>query len=208
MNVLVIGANGKVGRQVIEHLKSTNHQPIAMVRNAEQVSFFEQKSVPAVLGDLEGPFEHAFQGAEAVIFTAGSPEEADAARNLAVDQEGAIKAIELAENYHIKRFIMTSVKNADQPYLSSFGKSFLMAKHRADDYLKKSSLPYTIVRPCRLTNDTPTGLVHLQAHIPEDCEVTRGDTANVLVKMLDLKAAVRQEFDLQNGTVKVENILA
>lgn len=207
MKVLVIGANGRIGRQVVENLQQTNHQPIAMVRNAEQVSFFEKQSVPVVLGDLEGPFEHAFQEVEVVIFAAGSSEGANAARNLSVDQEGAIRAIDLAEKYRVKRFIMVSVKNADQPYLSAFEKPFLMAKHRADEYLKKTSLPYTIIRPCRLTNDKPTGLVHLQAHIPEDCQVTRGDVAKVLVRLIDLKSAVKQEFDLQNGTVQIENLL-
>ena len=34
MNVLVIGANGQVGTQVIEQLKETDHQSVALVRTA------------------------------------------------------------------------------------------------------------------------------------------------------------------------------
>lgn len=207
MKVLVIGANGKTGRLIIRNLKQAGHYAIAMVRRADQIPFFQEQSVPAVLGDLEGSFEHAFQEAEAVIFAAGSAEGAEAVKNLSIDQEGAIKAIDLAEQYGLKRFIMVSVKNADQPYLSSFGKAFTMAKHRADEYLKKSALNYTIVRPCRLTDEAPTGLVQLQAHIPEDCNVSREDVARVLVKLIDTKAAEKQEFDLQSGTVKIEDIL-
>lgn len=207
MRVLVIGANGRIGRRVVKKLKTSEHEPIAMVRSTDQIPFFEKLSVPTVLGDLEGFFEHAFEDIDAVIFAAGTPPGADAVRNLSVDQEGAIKAIDLAERFQIKRFIMMSVKNADQPYYSSFEKAFTIAKHRADEYLRNSSLNYTIVRPCRLTDQEPTGHVHLQAHIPEDCEVSRGDVAEVLVELIGRKGAEKQEFDLQNGTVKIENIL-
>lgn len=206
MRVLVIGANGRVGRRIVQNLKAAGHHTIAMIRSAEQRAYFESMSVPTVLADLEGPFEHAFQEVEAVIFAAGAPEGAGAEKNLLVDQEGAIKAIDLAERYHVNRFIMLSAKNADQPYHSPFNKSFILAKHRADEHLKKSSLNYTIIRPCRLTDEEPTGHVHLQAHIPEDCHINREDVARVLVHLMDVKAAGKQAFDLQSGSEKIENL--
>ena len=42
MKVLVVGANGQIGRQFVQMLdKSGTHTPKAMVRRQDQVSFFK-----------------------------------------------------------------------------------------------------------------------------------------------------------------------
>lgn len=50
MNILVIGANGGVGREVIKTLKeSDKYRPIAGVRKQEQIEQFEKEGVQARL---------------------------------------------------------------------------------------------------------------------------------------------------------------
>ena len=69
MNVLIIGANGKIGTILSKKLKSTPHQPVAMVREEVQQRSFKDKDIDTVLADLEKNFDHAFDGVDAVVFT-------------------------------------------------------------------------------------------------------------------------------------------
>ena len=50
MKVLVIGANGKVARHFADFVKEDSAiEEIAMIRNAEQVSFFKERGIETVL---------------------------------------------------------------------------------------------------------------------------------------------------------------
>ena len=68
MEILVIGANGAVGRKVIAQLKETGHHSIALVRKEEQVSELREIGADRVMvGDLEEDFSDAFKDAEGVV---------------------------------------------------------------------------------------------------------------------------------------------
>ena len=43
MRVLVVGANGQIGKQIIELLNDSEHTPLAMVRKEEQANAFQKK---------------------------------------------------------------------------------------------------------------------------------------------------------------------
>lgn len=73
MNVLVIGANGKIGRLLVEKLAMEKGFFVrAMVRKAEQVSELEKLGAKPIIADLKKDFHYAYDEIEAVIFTAGS----------------------------------------------------------------------------------------------------------------------------------------
>lgn len=71
MNVLVIGANGQIGKQIIELAKEEKDIAVtAMVRKQEQLEAFQAVGTQAVLADLEGSVEHlqkAMEGIDAVV---------------------------------------------------------------------------------------------------------------------------------------------
>jgi uncharacterized protein YbjT (DUF2867 family) len=65
MKVLVAGANGKIGKILVDLLqKSDRHIPRAMVRKEEQAQFFRQKGVDAVISDLEGTVDELAEAAK------------------------------------------------------------------------------------------------------------------------------------------------
>ena len=74
-NILVAGATGTTGRQVVDFLsKSQYYNPIAMVRKEEQKAEFQAKHIDCVLADLENDVTPAFQGSKSidkVLFAAG-----------------------------------------------------------------------------------------------------------------------------------------
>ena len=62
MKVLVIGANGQIGQILVDQLhENENFEAIAMIRNPEQQSKFEEKGIKTVVGDLEGPVKDLMQ---------------------------------------------------------------------------------------------------------------------------------------------------
>ncbi|WP_347861589.1 SDR family oxidoreductase [Salimicrobium sp. PL1-032A] len=208
IKVLVIGAAGQVGKHVVEKLKQTEaYTPVAMVRSKEQKEMFQEQGVSAVLGDLEKDFESAYADVDAVIFAAGSGADVGAEMTIIIDQEGAIKAIDRAKHFGVQRFIMLSSMAADRPEAGDRKiKHYLFAKHRADEYLKSSGLPYTIVRPGPLTNEEGRGTVFLSEHVNGGDSIAREDVAAVLVAALAHPKAEDKSFDVVQGDTPVEDL--
>lgn len=68
MNVLIIGANGRIGQHLVRKLqKSDQHSPIAMVRKEEQKKQFEDQGVNTVLVDLESSIDEIANAAKEAI---------------------------------------------------------------------------------------------------------------------------------------------
>jgi uncharacterized protein YbjT (DUF2867 family) len=206
MKVLVIGANGQVGHQLVEKLKDKGHQPVAMVRKEEQVEKFKEKGIDTVLGDLQKDFSHAFEGVDSVVFAAGSGD-TGADMTVLIDQEGAIESVDNAEKAGVKHFVMLSSMGADAPKEAEQMQHYLYAKHRADEHLKASGLDFTILRPGMLTNDSGTGKVRLFEGGTEIAEIPREDVANVLAHIVDTNKPEGKTYYLHEGDTPVEDTL-
>lgn len=208
MRVLVIGANGAIGKQVVQKLKETDHEPVAMVRATDQVAQFDRMGAKTIVADLEQDFEKAFDQIDAVIFAAGSGGHTGADKTIIIDQEGAIESVDLAKKFGVQRFMIVSSMGADNPKEAAQIKHYQYAKHRADEHLKESGLNYTIVRPGGLTNDAGTGKVNLQAQIGERGTVPREDVAGTLVHLLTKKQAENKVFELLEGKTPIEQVFS
>ncbi|WP_271401019.1 SDR family oxidoreductase [Salinicoccus roseus] len=207
MKVLVIGANGQVGHQLVEKLKDKGHQPVAMVRKEEQVEQFKEKGIDTVIGDLQKDFSHAFEGVDSVVFAAGSGGDTGADMTVLIDQEGAIESVDNANKAGVKHFVMLSSMGADAPKDAEQMQYYLYAKHRADEYLKASGLDFTILRPGMLTNDSGTGKVRLFEGGTEIAEIPREDVANVLAHIVDTNKPEGKTYYLHEGDTPVEDTL-
>ncbi|MFV0543618.1 MAG: SDR family oxidoreductase [Marinicella pacifica] len=200
-NVLVAGANGTTGRQIIDLLKnSSNYQPIAMIRKQDQVDYFQQQDVSMVLADLEDDLSQAVKDTHNVIFAAGSK-----GKNLiGVDQEGAKKLIDAAQEAGVDKFVMLSPLGADNPAISDELEDYLRAKQSADDHLRVSQLDYSIIRPGALTNNEGTGRIELSQHLNKRGEIPRADVAKTLVTALDKNVLPQQIVEILSGDVAIE----
>ncbi|MBK6267134.1 SDR family oxidoreductase [Marivirga sp. S37H4] len=211
MNILVIGANGQIGQKIVHKIhNNTPHDAIAMVRKESQREQFEKKGIKTVLADLEGDFSHAYEGNNAVIFTAGSGGHTGADKTEAVDKLAAIKAIDLALKHRYIRFIEISAFGADfdpkqWPEKMSH---YYSAKSAADDYLQQTRLNYTIIKPGMLTNDEPTGKVDYGERTEErKGSVPRADVAEVVVKSLEARNTYRKSLELLSGPNTIEKAI-
>ena len=200
-NVLVAGANGSTGRIIIDLLKkSEKYQPIAMVRKQEQKKHFEKENVATVLGDLEEDLNEAVKGADKVIFAAGS----GGKKVVEVDQEGAKRFTDAAKNAGAEKFVMLSSMGADNPSIGGELEDYLKAKGNADDYLQKSGLAYTIVRPGALTNEKGSGKIQLKEKLEEQESISRANVAQTLVEVLDNDVKPNQIFEILDGETPIE----
>ncbi|RXG28317.1 SDR family oxidoreductase [Leeuwenhoekiella marinoflava] len=206
-NVLVAGANGTTGKQVVSYLKESQYfNPIAMVRKEEQQEQFKIQDIDTVLGALEKELSHVVKGVDKVIFAAGSGGHTGPEKTTAVDQEGAKSLINAAKNAGVKKFVMLSSINADNPESSTTLRHYLEAKRNADNYLKKSGLVYTIVRPGTLKNETGTRKIEAAIDV-EPGEITRDDVAYTLVHVLNDDVAQNAVFEMIEGDERIEDAI-
>ncbi|MCA1038229.1 SDR family oxidoreductase [Bacillus infantis] len=211
MNILIVGANGQIGRHLIEKLAETEHKSVAMVRKEEQVKELRDLGADkVVIGDLEKNFSHAFEGVDSVIFTAGSGGHTGADKTILIDLWGAIKTIDQAKEHNITRFLLVSSMNADTPDTGIESmKHYFVAKKLADDHLRSSGLDYTIVRPGGLLNEPATGKILLEEKIQDygSREITREDVAAVLAEAVDLENTYKKTFEILNGETPIKEAL-
>ena len=209
MRVSVIGANGKIGRLLVERLRAADGlEPVAMVREEAQAADLRGRGVEAVTGDLEGEFAAALEGAGAVVFTAGSGAHTGKDKTLLIDLWGAVRVMKHCLARGPRRFIMVSAMRAGDPDAASGGiKPYLVAKWAADEWLLRSGLEYTILRPGGLTEDPGTGRVEAAARIERRGKIPRADVAAAIERCLRAPETVGKVYDLLSGEVPVEEAL-
>lgn len=207
-NILIAGATGDTGKRVIEILNnSESFNPLALIRKEEQRQQFEDMEVEAVMGDLEGDVSHVMKGIDKVIFAAGSGGSTGPDKTTAVDQEGAKKLIDAAKNARVKKFIMLSAMNTDNPSKVPELEHYLKAKKVADDYLRESGLNYTIVQPGRLTDDLGLAKVKVAKKLNERGEISRDDVAFILVMSLADPLVKNMSFEALEGEESIKSAL-
>jgi uncharacterized protein YbjT (DUF2867 family) len=201
MQVLIAGANGKIGRHLLAWLADSDHQARALIRDADQTpELLELGAFETVVGDLETDCSRALQGCDAVIFAAGSGPHTGPDKTTAVDRDGAIRLIDAAEAAGIGRFVMVSSMRADKPETGpEHMQHYFHAKQQADNHLRASSLDYTIVRPGRLNEEPGRGRVEAAERLDHLGEIPREDVARVLVETLTARHTLRRGFDVLTG---------
>lgn len=189
MNILVAGATGTTGRQVVQELLAQGHKPTALVRESSDTSNLPE-GTDLRKGDLTDLQPGVCAGMDAVVFAAGSGSSTGKDMTEKVDRDGAQKLVDQAKEAGVQRFVMLSSIGADQENPEGELAHYLKAKHDADEYLKASGLTYAILRPVALTNDGRSDHVILGDDVDKSAEATRADVAHLLAE-----AAVSGKFD-------------
>ena len=179
MKILVAGATGNTGTRLVKELCSRGHDPVALVRSSSDTSDLPE-NVEQRLGDLSDLQKGITEGCEVVIFAAGSGGGTGEDMTDAIDRDGAIRLVDLAEKGGVRRFVMLSSVGAGDPDPDSELAHYLKAKHDADERLKKSSMETAILRPVSLTDDGPTGNVRMGNDVDPRGKAARGDVAVIL----------------------------
>lgn len=211
LEVAIAGGHGKIGLRLGEMLAAAEHTVLGLIRDPAQAGDLQAVGVEPVVCDLEGDdnLAAAVRGVDAVVFAAGAGPGSGAERKRTMDLEGAVKLIDAARAEGIRRYVMVSASGAADPPAAGgevFGE-YLRAKAAADRALEASGLDYTIVRPGRLSDDPPTGLVELGPDVAGG-PIARADVAAVLLAVLESERAVGKTLGLRAGEMPIEVAIA
>jgi uncharacterized protein YbjT (DUF2867 family) len=173
-SVIVFGATGKLGTEIVRDLKEHGDQVTAFVRASSDRSELEPLGVNFAVGDVMDP------ATVRAAFGAGRFDAAVAAlAGLSVpnlDGEGNINVADGAAAAGVQRVILISTVGAGDsrnaaPLISRLALSkVLPQKTAAEEHFRASGLDYTIIRPGGL----PPGVVPTERGILSDDPATMG----------------------------------
>lgn len=198
MNILIAGATGKTGLLLTQDLIDQGHSVTALVREGSDDSSLPQDT-HLRQGDLTDLKPGVCDGADVVIFAAGSGGSTGPEMTDKVDRDGAMRLIDLAKQSGVDRFVMLSSIGADQSDPSGDMAHYLKAKHAADEHLKASGLTYAILRPVSLTNDGRSADVVLGDKVDKTAKASRADVAAVLAQAATTGKFDGQSLDMQSA---------
>jgi putative NADH-flavin reductase len=196
MNILVLGASGKTGREVVAQALAAGHIVTAFVRDPDKL---ERHDVKVAVGDARSvdDLRHALRGQDAVISTLGSGIKAD--HGLIETATGAL--LEAMRSAGVKRLVVLSTFAASPTFRANgvmklariVMKSIVDDKTAGETRVKRSDVDWTIVYATRLTDGPRTGGYRVvEGPLTEVGTISRADVADALLSALADATAVRQ----------------
>lgn len=165
MKILVTGASGFVGSQLIEDLVSKGHTVRALLRTTSRVDGLKKSGTELCYGDIAdaASLSKAVEGMEAVVHTAGLVGEAGKREDfIRVNIEGTRNLLEACRGAPIKRFVYISslsvitgyqdhdgtTENAPyQPTGENYADTKIEAEKLVLQYYREHHLPAVVLRP-------------------------------------------------------------
>lgn len=143
--ILVVGATGQLGGLIARSLLARGESVRALVRNPAECGWLTAAGATLAVGDLQDPVSlaHACSGASAVITTATSMARGGADTIESVDRNGNLNLIAAATAHGVERFIFVSALGA----AAESPMALLSAKGAAEERLRNSGIPATILQP-------------------------------------------------------------
>jgi uncharacterized protein YbjT (DUF2867 family) len=196
MNVLIFGAGGATGREVVRVAQERGHHVTAFVRRALPGAV-DQPGLRIIRGDVSDrdAVDGAVRGHDAVICVLGA---ATPLRRDPILVLGIQNIVGAMERHGVRRLVYLSFLGVHEgrPQLSVLGRWVVaplvmrnvVADHEAKErIIRASSLDWVIVRPPRLTNGPArrayrSGIdIHATSIVPR---ISRTDVADFLVRQL------------------------
>ena len=208
MKLLVLGATGGTGLEIIRRAIDHGHTVTAFARAPEKLNTFRDR-IRVEQGDLLSSAELArvIQGHDAVLSGFGtrapvSKADADLLERFAVELTGAMRQA------GVRRVVAESVaflfKDSIIPPAYVLGRLFfpgIVADASAmEEVFEKSGLEWTIARPPRLTDRPYTGKYRVrEGHLPIfGFTVSRADVADFMIQAVENRESIGKIVGLSN----------
>lgn len=166
MKAFVAGATGETGRRIVQELIARNISVRALVRDEQTARAILPPGVELVVGDVLNPdsLTAALGDSTVVLCATGAKPSFDPTGPYKVDFEGTKNLVDVAKAKGIENFVLLTSLCVSQFFhpLNLFW-LILVWKKQAEEYLQKSGLTYTIVRPGGLKNEDNSDAIVMQS---------------------------------------------
>jgi len=202
--VLVAGATGQTGQQIVKRLQQQGYRVHALVRDTAKANEQLGPDVDYVQGDVKdaASLTAAMSGVHAVISSIGARGKDGPDRPEMVDYQGVRNLVDAAKAARVRQFVLVSsrgVTHEGHPLNRMFG-DVLIWKLKGEDYLRGSGLAYTVVRPGGLLNEpASTGDIAFEQGdrtFSGTLSIPREDVAIVCVEALRNPEAKFRTFEI------------
>jgi putative NADH-flavin reductase len=208
MKLVVLGATGGTGREIVRQAIERGHSVTAFVRNPDGLQR-NGNHVAVVQGDLLNPdnLARVIAGHDAVISGFG-PRVPVSKADAHLLQQFALVLTDAMHMEQVRRAVVVSVaflfKNSLFPPAYLLGR-LLFPQVVADasameSVIKSSGLDWTLVRPPELTDKPYTGKYRVRMeHLPNfGFSISRADVADYMLKIVDDHATVGKIIGVSN----------
>lgn len=207
MRIVIAGGHGQVALRLERLLAVRGDEVAGIIRRTEHGDDLRASGAEPVLCDLESASVEELAahlvGADALVFAAGAGPGSGVERKYTVDRDATILCADAAQRVGVRRFVVVSSMGADPAHPGDeIFDHYLRAKGEADEYVRRTSLDWTILRPGSLTNDPGTGLVRLEAHTGRG-SVPRDDVSVALAELVDTPATSGLVLELISGSTPI-----
>ena len=209
MKLIIFGATGLVGKQLVQQALFGKHDVKAFGRNVYTTHYLETENLQLVQGALfdEGEVLNAIKGCDAVISAiGGNMDGTDKTRTL-----GMKNIIKQMQKAGVKRIIGIGglgVLNADEnsllvdkeDYPPEY-KAVGLEHKKAFELLNESGLDWTFVCPPNIINQGPTGSYVTNADYPPEknnYKINAGDLAMFMLNELEKDVYIKQRVGISN----------
>ena len=215
MKILLLGATGRTGIQIIEEALKRGHRISAIARDPDKLKDYNIEITQGTPYDYE-TVENAIAGCEAVINTLNVSRKTDSPwaplrAPKDIISKSAYNTIKAMEKVGIKRFIALSTIGAGRswkntPVILKLLVSISNLKHafrdhgRQEEILENSTIDYTICRAPMLSDKTnETGAIATTEGVkPANMYLSRNSAAEFFLRIIEKKEHIRETISLSN----------
>lgn len=207
MKVVIFGATGRTGHELVRAARDRGYEVTVLVRNPDRLAS-GITGLRVLTGDLANPelLASAVQGQDGVLCALGSK---DLYKNSQVRITGTQMILRAMATAKVQRLVLMSAMGVGESWkdltlVNRLLFRFLMPAARADheaqeEVVKASNSDWTIVRPSGLVDGPATGTFMAGEHIRAKTSlITRADVANYMVDSLARPDRIRSAPTLSN----------
>ncbi|QGH33685.1 NAD(P)H-binding protein [Gracilibacillus salitolerans] len=199
MKLIVFGATGDTGRQLVKQLLSEGHEVTAVVRQPDQFTMSD-KHLQVIKGDVLNPstLEKSMTGKDAVLSAIGVQHR----KPTTVYSKGIENIKKAMRKCEVQRLIclssemikpredFTLMERITSLFLKRILKHLYKDMERMEQKIFQSNLDWTIIRPPRLTNGSRTSKHRISINQPVTKAksikgISRADLAECMVTQLN-----------------------
>jgi putative NADH-flavin reductase len=205
MKILILGATGATGKNLIEQAVKAGHDVTAYVRNPAKLLNLQNK-IHIIPGELHDAIKltEAVKGQDAVLSSLGYKNLFDKSLFVSKAIQTVINAMNL---YGVKKIVYESAsgvggkESVSNPVLRFFLNLFHAANPFKDHFqvetiLKNSAVNWTIIRPGMLTNGSLKGKYRSGVNLKRTIYISRADVAHCMLQAIDDKEMSNKSLDL------------